>query len=127
MAVSLYKEILRIVIAVSYPWPGLDLVNPNKVQASIYFYRQVGRIYQHLVAEKDRAVIENFVSSYFPYIETVVEKIMQNYSNDTAKLLCEVLQMFLSVIHLEMPAYLRDLEHVSKWVFFAKAILGAPL
>jgi len=39
------------VIAVSYPWQGLDLTNPNKVQASIYFFRQVARIYQHLVAK----------------------------------------------------------------------------
>jgi hypothetical protein len=111
---------------VSYPWPGLDLTNLNKVQASIYFFRQVARIYQHLVEKKDRDVVEHFVSTYFPCIEAIVEKIMQNYSNETAKLLLELLQMFLSIIHLEMPMYLKDFERIGKWVMFFKAILGAP-
>jgi hypothetical protein len=52
---------------------------------------------------------------------------MQNYSNDAAKLLFELLQMFSSIIHLEMPIYLKDFGNIGKWVVFIKTILGAPL
>jgi hypothetical protein len=90
VAVNLYKEIQRIVIAVSYPWQGLNITDINKVQANIYFYRQLARCYQHLVSKEDRIVIEHFVANYFSFIEGIVQKIMQNYSNDAAKLLFEL-------------------------------------
>lgn len=96
------------------------------MQASIYFFRQVARVYQNL-NNPDRQVLEHFVSSYFPLIEGIVEKIMQNYNNDTAKLLWELLQMFHSAIHMDIPVYLKDFSRIGKWLLFIKAILGAPL
>jgi hypothetical protein len=57
VAINLYKEIQRIVIAVSYPWQGLNITDMNKVQANIYFFGQLARCYQHLVRQEERVVI----------------------------------------------------------------------
>lgn len=52
---------------------------------------------------------------------------MSNYNDETAKLLLELLQMFSSLIHLDLPQYLRDFNNIGRWISFLQTILEAPL
>jgi hypothetical protein len=103
VAVNLYRKILKIVIAAGFPWPGLNISDPAKIQANILFYRQVAKIYQFLAGDEERKILDAFVIQYFPIIEGLVEQILQNYNDQTSKMLLELLKTFQSVIHIGIP------------------------
>ena len=68
VGINLYKEILYILVAVSYPWPGLDLVNTSLVQPNAYIFGQIGRVYQYMMDEDRRPILEKTVDDYYPMI-----------------------------------------------------------
>lgn len=67
-AISQYKLILYMVIAASFPWPNLNISDPSKVQANVYFYRQLAKVYQFLLDKQYRDLRDNFTQTHFPAI-----------------------------------------------------------
>lgn len=74
-AVKLYKGIIYIVIAVDFPWTGLDQMLLNdlttKIEAGVYFCRQVAKVYEYFEGHL-RQPLENFISNLFPKLEDIV-------------------------------------------------------
>jgi hypothetical protein len=64
------------------------------------------------------------VLAYFPRLESIVEKIFENYNEQTAELLYEALKAFYSAFHIEIPYYLRNFAALDKWILFAQTILN---
>lgn len=56
-----------------------------------------------------------------------MEKILTDYNNTTRVLLEELLEMFYSSFHIEVPEYLRDFNNISKWLFYLGTVLKAPI
>ena len=114
-------------IAVSYPWPELDLAQTDMVQPNAYVFAQIGRVFQYLVDDHNKETIEMTIGTYYPLIERLVVQILEVYNDDTSKLLNEFLTMLEYNIHLNLPQYLRNLENISRWLNYVKIILEVQL
>lgn len=131
-AVNLYKEVLYTVISVDFVqysnvFYGLLESDLNSgISASVYFCRQVARFYEWLNGE-ERNPLNKFMNDLFPKLEEIVEKIMKEYNSVTRKLLTELLEMFYSSFHIDIPPYLRNFERLDKWLLYFKTIFKAPI
>lgn len=76
-AVNLYEEILYIVIAVDFAnnWQNIDILLDNDMQgdivASVYFLRQVCKVFEWLSVE-ERLPLERCMQVYFPKLEVLI-------------------------------------------------------
>lgn len=129
-AVNLYQDIVYMVLAVDFPWPGVehaladDLTGP--IAAGIYFSRQVVKVNEWFQGD-ERRPLEVFLTQFMPQIEGVLEQVLANYNDETAKLLEQILKTFYSAFHIEVPLYLRDFNRLAKWVGYFETILLCPL
>lgn len=55
---------------------------------------------------------------YFPRLEDIVQKIFENYNQQTSELLYEALKAFYSSFHVEVPNYLRNFAALEKWLLY---------
>lgn len=123
VAVNVYKEIVYILVAVSYPWEGLDLTKIEEAEPNSYIFEQIGVFYEYVVDDKERDVLEFTLNQYLPMIEGYIKQILENYSEQTAKVLSSYLNMMLSSSNMELPQYLRDFNHIQLWLLYLKTIL----
>lgn len=98
----------------------------GSISASVYFCRQVARFYEWLSHEQ-KGPLEKFVNDLFPRIEQLVVKIVSEYNNATRVLLLELLEMFYSAFHVDLPVYLRDFDNLDKWILYISTIFQAPI
>lgn len=98
----------------------------GSISATPYFCRQVARFYEWLPLEAKQP-LEKFVNDLFPRLEQLVEKIISEYNNQTRVLLFELLEMFYSAFHVDLPTYLRDFTNLDKWILYMSTILQAPI
>ncbi len=76
-----------------------------------------------MAVKEERVVIEKLVLDCFPLFFELTQKLLQNYNNDTALLVKEVLKVFAYVIHLEMPVTLYKLETLKNWFVIFETIM----
>lgn len=81
--VKVFKEIMHAMILVDYPWPGIDQIIEEDLQgsliASVYFLRQMTKAHEYDTGEERKAQ-EGFIIRYFPRLETIIQKIFENYN-----------------------------------------------
>jgi hypothetical protein len=67
--VEVYKEIVYRVVAVDFPWAGVDaqIINDfeNRIEAGVYFSRQVAKVYEFFEGA-EREPLEKFILAFFP-------------------------------------------------------------
>ena len=91
-AVNLYKDIVYRIVAVDFDqyrelfYNLLSQDINSNIMASIYFCSQVAKVYEWIDI-KGREAFDVFISDFFPKIENLIENIMSNYNEQTAKLL----------------------------------------
>lgn len=76
VAINVYKEIIYILVAVSYPWEGLDITNMDYVEANSIIFEQIGVVYEYLLEEHGRSILEATINQYFPMIEGLIKQIL---------------------------------------------------
>lgn len=54
VAVNIYKEVIYILVAVSYPWNGLDLSKVEEIEPNAYIFEQIGKVYEYLLEDNYR-------------------------------------------------------------------------
>lgn len=97
----------------------------DQIIASVYFFRQVAKANEYETPQ-NRGGFQNFIMQYFPRIQPIVEKIFQNYNEQTSELLLEIFKAFYSSFQIEIPVYLRDFNNFDKWLLFFQTILKIP-
>lgn len=113
---------MHMIILVDYPWPGVaDLIEADlqgSIVAAVYFFRQFAKANEYTLDEAERKLFEDFILRYFPRLESIVEKIFENYNERTAELLYEALKTFYSAFHIQVPLYLRNFAAFDRWLLF---------
>ena len=112
-AVNLYKDIVYVIVSADFEsfrplFDNLlrdDLEGP--IMASVYFCHQVARCYEWFTYDK-RQPFEDFVATFYPRLESLIEQILTNYNEQSRVFLNELLSMFYASFHIEVPHYLRN-------------------
>lgn len=91
------------------------------------FCRQIAKAYEYSTHPDERAKAENFVTNYFPKLENLIEQCLTSFNEQTSKLICIILKTFFSIMHTELPEYLKNQDNLVKWFVYVKTVLNAQL
>lgn len=130
---SQYEDLIFKVCAIDYPerWPELvpELVGKlgsmgtfDEMYGTLLTLRRLTENYQFQLDE-DREPLEAIVAQTFPLLEGLMQKSLENYTEQTGVLVKVVLKIFHHCMHLQLPLYLQSTDTLDRWVAYLKAIL----
>ncbi|CAD8152713.1 unnamed protein product [Paramecium pentaurelia] len=133
---SQYEDLIYKLVAIDFPkdWPQLVQQLVIKLQnytsyedlwSALLTLRRTCEVHQFLL-DNDRKPLEPLVASTFPLLETLIQKFLENYNEQSGQLVKVILKIFHHATHLVMPIYMRDFNAVAKWMLFLKTIISAP-
>ncbi|KRX11054.1 Armadillo-type fold [Pseudocohnilembus persalinus] len=135
--VKIYETIIYDLIALEYPqnWQGLletlsdRLVNSqnfNEIYACLIFVRQAYSVHQVFQGE-ERKLFNEIITKTYPGLVKVSSILANNYNENTAEMVRQVLKCYCNAIHFDIIPLLSDKDQISNWMCFVKIILDYNL
>ncbi|CAK65923.1 unnamed protein product (macronuclear) [Paramecium tetraurelia] len=133
---SQYEDLIYKLVAIDFPndWPQLvqqlviklqNFTSYEDLWSALLTLRRTCEVHQFLL-ENDRQPLEPIVASTFPILETLIQKFLEGYNEQSGQLVKVILKIFHHATHLVMPIYMRDYNVVARWMLYFKTIIQAP-
>ncbi|CAD8063756.1 unnamed protein product [Paramecium sonneborni] len=133
---SQYEDLIYKLVAIDFPndWPQLvqqlviklqNFTSYEDLWSALLTLRRTCEVHQFLL-ENDRKPLEPLVASTFPILESLFQKFLEGYNEQSGQLVKVILKIFHHATHLMMPIYMQDQNTVAKWMLYFKTIIQAP-
>nr|GEX97830.1 importin beta-like SAD2 [Tanacetum cinerariifolium] len=128
-------ECLKTIIHADYPerWPSLlpwvtRNLQTQQVYGALYVLRVLSTKYEFL-SDEERAPVHHIVEQTFPYLHNIFSKLVQvgNPRIEVADLIKLICKIFWSLVYLEIPKNLFDLNVFNDWMVLFLIILERPV
>ncbi|GJT09582.1 importin beta-like SAD2 [Tanacetum coccineum] len=128
-------ECLKTIIHADYPerWPSLlhwvtRNLQTQQVYGALYVLRVLSRKYEFL-SDEERTPVHHIVEQTFPYLLNIFSKLVQigNPRIEVADLIKLICKIFWSLVYLEIPKKLFDLNVFNDWMVLFLIILERPV